>query len=71
MLTLLSWQGNDVMEEEDASPTQEDGNREWTITLCSMLFGYVSHLAGCVHTWECIGRKFKRVDFWTSSALFV
>lgn len=30
-------QGNDVMEEEDASPTQEDGNTEYSIASYPML----------------------------------
>uniref|UniRef100_A0ACB8EK93 Uncharacterized protein n=1 Tax=Sphaerodactylus townsendi TaxID=933632 RepID=A0ACB8EK93_9SAUR len=42
-------EGNDVMEEEDGSPTQEDGNREWTITPCFMLFDHISYLANSVH----------------------
>lgn len=37
------------MEEEDGSPTQEDGNREWTITPCFILFGHVSYLGDDVH----------------------
>lgn len=36
------------MEEEDGSPTQEDGNTERAMSPSSM-FGYVAYLAGTAH----------------------